>query len=271
MLSIPFILYLRWRYRNYPDHCLRLFERFGIYKNKPKKYVLWLHLASVGEVKASLPLLNELLKKFSSDEVVITTNTPTGEEVLRQILAENIQHYYLPFDFSVFMQRFISKIQPDCLIIFETEIWPSLLRVCRNKAITSLLINARLSEKSRKNYQRFANLSESAIQSITMIAAQTPTDAEALKFFGATNVKVTGSIKTDIVLSEQWVQSSKKYKVNWSLNGKRYIVLAASTHSGEDKIILEKDEDDSSQPVQVSEAHSTYLIDYDRWFQSMLS
>jgi 3-deoxy-D-manno-octulosonic-acid transferase len=242
-ISIPFLLILCWRYRKHSQHRTRFWERLSIYKKLPAKCTVWVHVASVGEVIGCLPILTELQRKYKNSQLLITTTTPTGEAVLRQHLGENVTHIYLPFDFVFFMHRFIKKVKPKLLLIFETEIWPSMVNICHKSNVDTVLINARMSEKSMNNYKRFFSLSHDVFSKLTFVAAQSSSDASRLQSLGAHNIRVTGSIKSDVTISEQIVEASRELRSTW-LNSSsrdsndRKILLAASTHESEEEIIL---------------------------------
>ncbi|MGH1486227.1 MAG: 3-deoxy-D-manno-octulosonic acid transferase [Cellvibrionaceae bacterium] len=241
ILSLPFLGFLYFRYRAYSQHRLRFLERLSIYKKPIKPTSIWVHVASVGEVIGCLPLLLELKKKYDSHQLVVTTTTPSGENVLRQHLGNDIRHYYLPFDISFLMKRFIKRLDPDHLIIFETEIWPSMINVCANKQIDILLVNARLSDKSQERYAKWRLLSEWIFKKISFFSAQSKNDAENLITLGAKNVAVTGNIKTSIVVSEALAIKAKKIRSNYigEKNPERIVLLAASTHHKEEELILD--------------------------------
>jgi 3-deoxy-D-manno-octulosonic-acid transferase len=242
-ICIPFLLTLLWRYRHYDQHRSRFWERLSIYNPPPKECIVWVHVASVGEAIGCMPLLTALKKKYGSEQLLVTTTTPTGESIVRQYLGENVCHAYLPFDFVFFMRRFLAKIKPKVLLIFETEVWPSMVSSCYENKVDTILINARMSEKSKGRYDRFSYFSRQIFNRLTFVVAQSSNDASRLQSLGANNIAVLGSIKLDVTLNEKIISDSKKLRLNWQgaygqKNIARKILLAASTHNGEEEIVL---------------------------------
>ena len=243
LICIPFLLMLLWRYRHYDHHRTRFWERLSTYKSPPKECVVWVHVASVGEAMGCMSLLAALKKKYGSEQLFVTTTTPSGESIVRQYLGDNVCHAYLPFDFVFFMRRFLAKIKPKVLLIFETEVWPSMVNSCYENKIDTILINARMSEKSKGRYDRFSYFFRQIFNRLTFVVAQSSNDAGRLQSLGANNITVLGSIKLDVTLNEKIISTSKKLRLNWqSAYGQksitRKILLAASTHNGEEEIVL---------------------------------
>lgn len=242
VVVIPFLLMLLWRYRHSGQHSSRFWERLSVYKKAPKNAVVWVHVASVGEALGCMPLLIALKKKYGNEKLLVTTTTPSGESIIYQHLGEDVSHAYLPFDLSFFMRRFLGRFNPRVLLIFETEIWPSMVNLCHEKSINTILVNARMSEKSKTRYSYFSCFSRQIFSKLSLVAAQSRNDAVRLQYLGATNVVVMGNIKSDISLNEKIINASKKLRLHWQgtpYNNKRKILLAASTHSGEEEIVLE--------------------------------
>jgi 3-deoxy-D-manno-octulosonic-acid transferase len=248
IISIPFLIILIWRYRHYPSHRQRFLERLGIYSFSPvndsrrsskepaKKF--WIHLASVGEVMAALPLLKSLEKEYGLDQLTVTTTTPTGEQALKQYFNQNIEHQYLPFDFSLWVNLLIKRINADCLVIFETELWPSLIASCQKSDIRTLVVNARLSEKSYKKYLKLSSFTKMIFSRLTSVAVQTISEAERFKNLGVKKIVVTGNIKSEVTISETLKEKAKYLRGELIKNGKQKVIVAASTHEGEEEIIL---------------------------------
>ncbi len=209
--------------------------------NKSNQKIIWMHAVSVGETEATAPLVKKLFAEFSDLKIIMTTTTPTGAETVKRRYADQysdrIIHYYIPFDVVSFQQRFIDQVQPDLMIIMETEVWPNLIHVCQNNNIPVMLANARMSERSGKGYQRIAKLSRPMFSGISAIAAQTDLDAQRLISLGADpdRVTVSGSLKFDQELPQDIEEKSTKLK---NQIGSRPVWIAASTHPGEEDQVL---------------------------------
>ncbi|UTF59549.1 lipid IV(A) 3-deoxy-D-manno-octulosonic acid transferase [Gilvimarinus sp. DA14] len=246
-LFIPLVLLRQcWRARRDRRHIERLGERFGFVAAVPKqKKRLWLHTVSVGEFLGAQPLIRQLLQR-DDIELLITSTTITGSERARETLASHIEagqvlHTYMPYDLPFAIARFINKLQPDALVIMETELWPNTLAVAHRKGLPSVLINARLSERSARGYGRLAKLTSRMLAQLSAAAIQQKADAERLFHLGlaADKAQVTGNIKFDITIAPELRERSEALARDWTLNGRRQVWLVASTHAGEDEIILD--------------------------------
>jgi 3-deoxy-D-manno-octulosonic-acid transferase len=238
-LILPFIiLRLLWRSKRAPAYRQRLGERFAFFVKPKLSGGLWLHAVSLGEVIAAIPLIREFKKLYPHEIVVVTTTTPTGSRQVQTTFGEHVFHVYLPYDLPGIILRFLRKIQPRCVVIMETELWPNLLYLCHKNSIPVVLANARLSERSARNYARIKALTKEMLQHITVIATQTTTEAERYIRLGMppNRVVVTGSIKFDISIPPDL--SDRAADVRRLLGNERLIWLAASTHEGEDEQIL---------------------------------
>ena len=240
-LIVPFVvLRLFWLSFRNPDYRRRWKERFG-FPDKITSHdkVIWLHAVSVGEVQASRPLVNALLDEYPDYRILITTMTPTGADCVKQYFADSVTHLYLPYDLPVSVKHFISVIDPSILIVMETELWPNLFHYCQVKNIPVIVANARMSEKSAKGYQRFSSLTRSTLENISLVIAQGKKDAERMIMLGADEDKVivTGNLKFDIHLPHSVTEQAQALRRYFSVN--RPVWIAASTHAGEEKIILD--------------------------------
>jgi len=240
-LIVPFVvLRLFWLGFRNPDYRRRWKERFG-FPDKITSHdkVIWLHAVSVGEVQASRPLVNGLLDEYPDYKILITTMTPTGADSVKQYFGESVKHLYLPYDLPVSVKHFISVIDPSILIVMETELWPNLFHYCQVKNIPVIVVNARMSEKSAKGYRRFPSFTRSTLENISLVIAQGKKDAERMIALGADEDKVvvTGNLKFDIHLPHSVTEQAQALRRYLSVN--RPVWIAASTHEGEEKIILD--------------------------------
>ena len=213
-ISIPFLIILSFK-KKYKKS---LFARFFLYKNPPfKKSGVWFHSCSLGETKSLKPLIDEL-----KDEVInISVITNTGFSEAKR-LAKEVR--YLPFE--IFLPFWIKK--QKILIVTEAELWLCLFAVAKYKNIKTILINARISDKSYKNYLRFRFFYKIIFSYIDKVFAQSDKDKKRLIELGARNVIVNGNLK-----SFQKIKVTKNYEKD-----DRFIITLASTHEGEEEIIL---------------------------------
>jgi 3-deoxy-D-manno-octulosonic-acid transferase len=225
---------------------LRLKERLGLF-SVPflDGKVIWLHTVSVGEFLATMPLIKKLQTQFPHHILVITCTTTTASAQITTVFANAIRlgqifHVYLPYDVPNAVNRFLQKINPCIGLIMETEIWPNLLYCCQRYDIPMWLLNARMSTGSAKGYTRFATLSQSTLQRFSGISAQHSTDAHHFITLGANKktLHISGSIKFDLSVDRDDLiaGNSLRKQLHWQ---NKTVLIAVSTHQGEEKILLE--------------------------------
>ena len=233
-LLLPlFIVRLLVRSFKAPAYRQRLLERFGIQQKSAGKPI-WIHAVSVGETIAISPLVEKLLNQGES--ILLTTTTPTGAAQVKQRFGDRVEHRYLPWDLPLFLALFFRAHTPKLLLIVETEIWPNLLSAAFKRNIPTVLANARLSEKSFRGYNRFSGLTKGALDSINLVLAQGEEDAEWFRRLGMSEDRlvISGSIKFDIDLPEELIRVGNTWHDAFS----KKVLVCASTHQGEDKILL---------------------------------
>lgn len=237
-LLLPLVLLrLLWRSRRLPGYRDRWGERFGELSRTIEPGGLWIHAVSVGEVQAVAPLVRALMADHPNLPLCITTTTPTGSAQVERLFGSEVLHAYMPYDLPLFLRRFLDHVQPAHFLMVETEVWPNLLATCRERGIGSLLANARLSERSLKRYRRVGRFARQVFGWIDQVAAQTEEDAQRFRDLGvpAAAVTVTGSIKFDVETPASVEELAEVMRREW---GGRPTWVAASTHEGEDEIML---------------------------------
>ncbi|MGF1721735.1 lipid IV(A) 3-deoxy-D-manno-octulosonic acid transferase [Vibrio kyushuensis] len=240
-LISPVLLCGLYRSRpNKPKFGNRWKEHFGFTPKivDRKSGVLWVHAVSVGEVVASKKLVEELKKQYPDKVILVTTTTSTGAEQVEK-LGNGIIHRYMPIDFSWCVQVFLNTIQPDALLIIETEIWPNTLHCISKLNIPTTLVNGRLSEKSLRNYQRLNMLIRPALNCFCTILTVHDDDKQRFVALGVaqSKVAVTGSIKYDVTHDDTILEKGKDLR--GTIGEDRPVLIAASTHKGEDEQVLE--------------------------------
>ena len=207
-----------------------------------RKGGIWVHAVSVGESIAAAPMVRALLKAYPELPITLTCMTPTGSERIGALFADEprVQHCYLPYDLPWAAGRFLDHVQPRLGVIMETELWPNHIHQCARRGIPVALANARLSERSARGYGRFARLTRPMLAEMSLIAAQTEVEAQRFLALGARAacVQVTGSIKFDLKIDEQLVPRAQALRQQWAATS-RPVWIAASTHDGEDALILQ--------------------------------
>jgi len=238
-LLIPFILVrLIWRSISAPSYRYRWGERFALYKKSFPQNVIWFHAVSVGEAEALFPLAKKIQREYPDVTLLITTTTPTGSARVKAIMQDSVEHVYLPYDIPCAVNRFMRCFKPRMAVIMETEIWPNLFACCGKNQIPLYIINARLSEKSARGYQKIPALISPALACVKLIAAQTQDDACRFVVIGAKteNVRALGNIKFDVEVPNELIKQGVQLKAD--LFAGRFVWLIASTHKDEEAIFV---------------------------------
>ena len=214
-------------------------ERFGFFDAPGFSGSLWIHAVSVGEVNAAEPMIKALHRDYPNAPLVITTVTPTGTARVHQLFGDSVFHVYLPYDLPYSVGRFLKKIRPRLALIVETEIWPNLYFACRRRGIPLMIVNARLSERSLRGYKPLRALLRSALRCVSLIAAQSRTDAARYRLLGADPQKIVviGNMKFDMPIPNGAVAEGAAMREHWG--PRRPVWMAASTHEGEELAVLE--------------------------------
>ncbi len=242
LLLLPFaLLHLLWRARRQPEYLRHWGERLGRYGSRriSAAPVIWIHAVSVGETRATQPLVALLRARHPEYAIVFSHTTPTGRATSLEIYSDQIGRLYLPYDTPGALRRFLAHLNPVVGVIMETEIWPNLVAACRQRNIPLLLVNARLSARSARRYALLPGLTRSALQGFAAVAAQTEEDGRRLQALGAQRVTVSGNLKFDSSPARELIERGRAWRSAWrEATGKR-VLLAASTREGEEALILE--------------------------------
>lgn len=250
----PFFLY--GLYKKKPGKPLvgkRWKEHFGVTPPlRTSEQPLWIHAASVGEVLAITPLIKQIKRSSPDMAILLTTTTPTGAKQAES-LGQWVEHRYAPLDFPFALSRFLNCVEPKQLLIVETELWPNMLRAAAQHSIPVHLVNARLSDKSYRGYRKIARLFKSMTEDLTQIICQGQDDKQRFAQLGVAEekLKISGSIKFDISINRNILEAGANLRA--AISTQRPVWIAASTHQGEDEIML-------SAHKEVIEKHPTSLL-----------
>ncbi len=212
-------------------------RRFGILpKGLELDRPLWIHAVSVGEATLIKGLVEELRLAFPGKSFVISTVTPTGNKIARELAAEGDFVTYLPLDFSFIVASVLKRIKPFLFVVAETEIWPNLLGCLHKSRIPVIVINGRISDNSFKGYFGIRFLIKPILNKVTLFCVQTERDARRLLHLGLEKkrLRITGNMKFDL----------KPEVLNFKASGLRLkydeeLWVCGSTHLGEEEIILD--------------------------------
>ncbi len=209
----------------------------GLNLNRP----IWIHAVSLGEVMAIRGLLEELRRVYPEKNFVISTVTETGNKIAKNLIRETDFVTYLPLDLSFIIRKVINRVNPSLFILAETEIWPNLISCLSKKNIPIIIVNARISDRSFKGYSLIRFLLKPQLNKILLFCAQTQLDAERFTALGVSQekIKVSGNLKFDTMdYTDKRTTEDTDYKQKIGLKSDEKLLVAASTHPGEEKIIL---------------------------------
>lgn len=208
-----------------------LWERLGFGRRPHVSGAVWVHAASVGEVNAAAALVKRLAERCAPRPIVLTTVTPTGAAIARDRLGDHASHRYLPIDWPCAVRRFVRKLEPACLLVMETELWPNLYRACARANVPIVLVNGRLSMRSLRENNWWRRVQGETLARVRAVLARSAADAETFMSLGmeAGRVRTLGNLKFAIT-------GAAPAPIDL---GRRY-VLAASTREGEERPIVEQ-------------------------------
>ena len=218
-------------------------ERLGfLSKATTPKPVIWLHCVSVGETQAARPLADLLLQKYPEFELVVSTITLTGQTLAREVFQDRATKvFYFPFDWRWSVRRALRAIEPSAVLLMETELWPNFLHESARKHVALALVNGRISETSERRYRLVRSFLTKVVNDIDLAIMQTETDGERLKTLGYNPAKmfVSGSLKFDAGRMLPPSPLTDTFRQRFGLNRGDVLILGASTHSPEERILLE--------------------------------
>lgn len=207
-----------------------------------RRPAIWLHAVSVGETLAAKPLLAALRLKFPNHRLVISTTTMTGQAVARQQMVEADAVCYFPFDWRFTVRRALDAVQPEIIVLMESELWPNFLGECRNRQIPTVVVNGRISDRSFLRSRKLGFFIRKLYALVTRFLMQSQLDAERALKLGATanQVSVSGNLKYDIndtSESAKLTETAQKLNEAFALD-RAPLIVAGSTGEGEEEILL---------------------------------
>jgi 3-deoxy-D-manno-octulosonic-acid transferase len=204
---------------------------------------VWVHALSVGEVLAAQPLVNRLRQLRPDFRICFTTSTLTGFQTAQQIFGDQqrVGLTYFPYDWIGAVRRVASQINPSMVVLTETDIWPNFMMEMHRRRVPVNLVNLRLSEGSWRSYRRFGWLSRTLFNGFEKIAVQNQKDMKRLMALGLDpeKISVTGNIKFDALMPERPAADAAQWKTRLRIPGGRSVLVAGSTHPGEEALLLQ--------------------------------
>lgn len=237
-VALPFALLRMWvlglrHAANRDDPRTRLAWRAARRTDSP----LWLHAASVGEVRALAALVHVI--EPTASPLLITVGTPTGCARARELFGARHEVRPAPWDLPGATRRFIEAVRPRAGVFVETELWPNLIAAAQRDHVPMVLLSARVSQRSLQGYRRYAgSLMRATVQAFAAIGAQS--EADRARFVelgaGAGRVTVTGNLKFDLPLAQDVPARGRALRACWA--AERPLWVAGSTHPGEEDQLL---------------------------------
>jgi 3-deoxy-D-manno-octulosonic-acid transferase len=237
LMSVGLLLASPYYFARFRKYLPTLTDRLGFTKLPSLDESIWVHAVSVGEVKAVEKLVERLRVAFPECPLIMSTATPTGQQLARQ-RKDAIDHaFYFPLDLPWCIKRVLDRANPRLVIIAETEIWPNFLRACRRRAVPVVMINGRISDRSFPRYKLVSWWLPRVFADYTMLGMQSETDRRRIEAIGASPEKVTvfGNLKYDV----DGAESAPEPALAGFLRSWKRVWIAASTMPGEDEIVLE--------------------------------
>jgi 3-deoxy-D-manno-octulosonic-acid transferase len=226
---------IRQRLKKNKEDPARLDERRGISQiERPAGPLVWIHGASVGEVLAAAALIERL--RALGMRILLTSGTVTSAEIIAKRFPTDIIHQYIPYDSPRFVARFLDHWKPSLALFIESDLWPNLIISAAKRRLPMVLINARMSQRSFPRWQKFSATIGALLGRFEICLAQSETDAERFSALGSRSVVVTGNLKLDVQAPPG---DAVKLDKLMAVTRGRPIIVASSTHPGEEEIILE--------------------------------
>ena len=230
-----FVLRLYWRARGQRRlHLSEIAQRLGYSGAENATVDIWLHAVSVGEAKLALRLSQALWQQNPDLRLLITCTTDTGLSVVQKQTSARLRCSYSPYDLPAVSRRFLEYHRPRLVLIIETELWPNMLANLGRSKVPVCLVNARMSNRSMRRYQRIPQHAQLCFQPLSKVYAQWQADAERLQQLGVgpDKLEVVGSLKLD----ESSPQSTHDLRAQLgALDDSEALITFASTQPGEEK------------------------------------
>jgi 3-deoxy-D-manno-octulosonic-acid transferase len=235
LAGLPLGGWLNARARRGKEIPARLPERRGVTAvPRPFGKLVWLHGASVGEALSLLPLITEV--RAAGWQALLTTGTVTSAALMAERLPAGSIHQFVPLDRTAWVRRFLDHWRPDLVLWTESDLWPNTLMEIGRRRVPLVLLNARLSDKAARGWQRWPGFARDVMTPFTLVLAQSDVDAQRFRVLGAANVRAQGNLK--LAAPPLPFDAALLASLRAEIKG-RPVWLAASIHPGEDAIAAE--------------------------------
>ena len=232
-------IYLYFRTLNKKEHPVRFKEKLSkISTSRDKGFLIWFHVASVGEAMSILPLIENCIKEKKINIILLTSITLSSGKILEKKYKDNkkICHQFLPLDIPSLVKKFLKHWKPNLAIFVDSEIWPNLIFQIKKDKIPLLLFNARITEKTFKRWRFLKNFGQKVFNKFDLCIASNKESENFLKILGAKNIKNYGNLKF-LNSTNDLNHNLDSFLIDKIKN--RKIWCAASTHPDEEKFCAE--------------------------------
>jgi 3-deoxy-D-manno-octulosonic-acid transferase len=213
----------------------RIGERRGMSRDvRPHGPLVWIHGASVGEVLAAAALIEKL--RALNIRILLTSGTVTSAAIVAKRFPPDVIHQYVPYDSPRYVARFLDHWRPSLALFIESDLWPNLILSSAARRLPMVLINGRMSHRSFPRWRRVSSTISALLSRFDICLAQSRIDAERFTVLGSRNVVVTGNLKLDVPAPPA---DFTKLERLMSVTRGRPIIVAASTHPGEEELLIE--------------------------------
>jgi len=237
IIYLPYLIFTK-RYRYGLGNRLGILSK-DIKSISSKGKVIWIHAVSVGEMRVASIITPILRKEFPKHVIIFSSVTHTGNKIANSIATQKEHVFYLPFDLSFITNKVVKIIKPEIFLCLETELWPNLITSLYRFNTKIVLVNGRISNSSYKGYKSIKFIISKILKKFSLILVQSKEDSDRILDLGAekNKISVTGNLKFDQLLEDSGNRDSIREKMH--LDDKDILLIAGSTHRGEEDIIIE--------------------------------
>ena len=238
LLVLPLFLLRREKYAS------GFSQRLGNYPpfEHDDRSVIWLHCVSVGETNAARPLAEKLLSQFPGHRLIVSTTTKTGQQLAQSLFSDKAAAvFYFPFDWKFSVRKALENYKPSVVLLMETEIWPRFIREAKRSGARVAIVNGRLSARSVRRYAMLRSFLGQVLKNVDLALMQGEADAARIRTLGIEpgKVFVSGNLKFEQTASPVADELTETFRNRFAIDGRRPLIVAASTHEPEEKYVLE--------------------------------
>jgi 3-deoxy-D-manno-octulosonic-acid transferase len=243
VVTSPYFVYQALRYQKYVGSLRQRLGYLPVSFNFDGDESIWIHAVSVGEVLTARALASDLKHRYPRLKLFLSTTTMAGQQVARSKMQDIDAVFYFPFDLGFIVQRTLRLVKPRLFIMMETEIWPNLLRACRRRGISTLVVNGRISARSYPRYRVIRPFFRHVLDHIDRFCVQSDESARRLVDLGAapSRITVTGSLKFDSLQlpgTAMYGRPRDRVLRFFRVPEPKPVIIAGSTLKGEEAAVL---------------------------------